>query len=79
MKKEDKHLFKNKFNLPSLLNRLIDEKQQWLTTVRNATAALNMVEEVYEQTTTIEQLIQQQSFCYNKRNNNNKNNNKLFH
>ena len=81
LKSEDKYLFKNKYNLPSLLNRPIDEKRQWLTTVKNARSILDMEDEDAEQQTTIEPLIQQQLFRYYKRiinnnNNNNNNNNK---
>ena len=52
IEKNDKYLLKNKFNLPSLLNKPIDEKIQWLITVRNARTALSMEEEDYERTTT---------------------------
>ena len=75
LRKEDKYLFKNKYNLPSLLNRPIDEKRQWLTSVQNARSALEMEEETEEEQTTTEPLIQQQLFRYYKRNNNNNNNN----
>lgn len=79
LRKEDKYLFKNKDNLPSLLNRPIDEKRQWLTTVRNAKSTLDMEEDDDEEQTTIEPLIQQQLLRYYKRNiiNNNSNNNRL--
>ena len=56
LRKVDEYRFKNKYNLPSLLNRQIDEKRQQLTTVRNARITLDMDGEDYEEQTIIEPL-----------------------